>query len=156
MLWSGIKVNSGMGLPMLHTMSILKHKVSSNPFPSPSSYTPFSYWFFPFFPFSSIGSHTPGFSLNTASGLLWGPLRFRWLRYGLALIDFYGRHGSRTGSWIQRVNRMHKKLKRKKILSGYRPEQLRYPDHGNVAQQVIRAILIITISSTVFWESFFL
>jgi hypothetical protein len=31
---------------MLHKMSIQKHKVSSHPFPTPSSYSPFSYWLF--------------------------------------------------------------------------------------------------------------
>jgi hypothetical protein len=29
---------------MLHKMSILRHKVSSHPFPAPFSYSPFSYW----------------------------------------------------------------------------------------------------------------
>ncbi len=47
-LWSGIKVNSGMGLPMLHKMYIRRQKVSSHPFPLPSLYSPLSYWLFPF------------------------------------------------------------------------------------------------------------
>jgi len=47
-----------MGLAMPHKMSILRHKVSSHPFHTPSSYYPFSYWLLHFFitgePFVSI------------------------------------------------------------------------------------------------------
>ncbi len=34
----GFKVSSGMGLPMLHEMSIQRHKISSHPFTPPSLY----------------------------------------------------------------------------------------------------------------------
>ncbi len=37
-LWHGLKVSSGIGLPMLHEMSIRRHKVSSHSFPPPSLY----------------------------------------------------------------------------------------------------------------------
>ncbi len=36
----GVKVSSGVGLPMLDKMSTQRHKVSSHPLPTPS---PFSY-----------------------------------------------------------------------------------------------------------------
>ncbi len=34
----GVIVSSGMGLPMLHEMSIHRHKVNSHPFPPTSLY----------------------------------------------------------------------------------------------------------------------
>ncbi len=82
-MWSGVKVISGMGLPILHKMSILRHKVSFLPLPSPLHRTlPFPflnnwgniYWHSSSLGWkaglrsqlsdkviSSIGSHTPTF-----------------------------------------------------------------------------------------------
>jgi hypothetical protein len=41
-----IQLRHGVAQPMLHKMSIQRHKVSSFPFPVPSLYSPFSYMMF--------------------------------------------------------------------------------------------------------------
>ncbi len=48
----------GLPNPMLHKMSILRHKVGSHPFPPPSWFSPFSYWLFHLW---IIGGHSSAF-----------------------------------------------------------------------------------------------
>ncbi len=64
-----LKVKSGMRLPMLHKMYILRHKISCLPFPPSSSFSPYFYWLFHFL---KLGKYSSAFVVRCSEQLDFG------------------------------------------------------------------------------------
>ncbi len=70
----GSKTTQAWGCqPMLHKMYIIRHKVSSHPFPPPSSYSPLSHWLFSLLIIEVVGIGRRGGKLDFVVDL-----KIRW------------------------------------------------------------------------------